>query len=213
MYSFIAATAAHLATRCVGVSMSVSPFEVGLSPSRKESRVPQLVPQHSNSRADLLLPLPSFGTNYPTKQKVGPSQPEVGPSHSHPSLSAYTRARGMDHSPPITLNAHPGIGRAIKRCPRMRAVAKPSKPKLDPRCQKWTLMSGHRREAYDASVVPPRRSQRLHPHPRHPSRRPTTQTAPLRPCTRRRAPRFVSAPLYLHLCTHYTAVAERYRLH
>ena len=143
LYSFIAATVAHLATRCVGVSMSVSPFEVGLSPSRKESRVPQLVPQHSNSRADLLLPLPSFGTNYPTKQKVGPSQPEVGPSHSHPSLSAYTRARGMDHSAPITLNANQGTRRAIKRCPPMRAVAKPSKPKLAPRSQKWPL--GHRR--------------------------------------------------------------------
>ena len=76
-------------------------------------------------------------------KKVGPSQPEVGPSHSHPSLSAYTRARGMDHSAPITLNANQGTRRAIKRCPPMRAVAKPSKPKLAPRSQKWPL--GHRR--------------------------------------------------------------------
>ena len=140
--------AAHLATRCVGVSMSVSPFEVGLSPSRKESGVPQLVPQHSNSRADLLLPLPSFGTNYPTKQKVGPSQPEVGPSHSHPSLSAYTRARGMDHSPPITLDAHHGTGRAINRFPSTRGVAKPSK-KLAPRRSKVAPQPPTR---HDASV-------------------------------------------------------------
>ena len=64
------------------------------------------------------------------------------PSHSHPSLSAYTRARGMDHSAPITLNANQGRRRATKRCPPMRAVAKPSKSKLAPRSQKWPL--GHR---------------------------------------------------------------------
>ena len=44
-----------------------------------------------------------------------------------------------------------------------------------------------------------RRFQRLHTHPRHPSRRPKTQTAPLQPCTRRRAPRSVPATLYPHL--------------
>ena len=49
----------------------------------------------------------------------------------------------MDHSAPITLNANQGTRRAIKRCPPMRAVAKPSKPKLAPRSQKWPL--GHRR--------------------------------------------------------------------
>ena len=73
----------------------------------------------------------------------GLHKPEVGPSNSHPSLSAYTRARGMDHSALITLNANQGTRRAIKRCPPMRAVAKPSKPKLAPRSQKWPL--GHRR--------------------------------------------------------------------
>ena len=49
----------------------------------------------------------------------------------------------MDHSAPITLNANQGTRHAIKRCPPMRAVAKPSKPKLAPRSQKWPL--GHRR--------------------------------------------------------------------
>ena len=49
----------------------------------------------------------------------------------------------MDHSAPITLNANQGRRRATKRCPPMRAVAKPSKPKLAPRSQKWPL--GHRR--------------------------------------------------------------------
>ena len=48
----------------------------------------------------------------------------------------------MDHSAPITLNANQGRRRATKRCPPMRAVAKPSKPKLAPRSQKWPL--GHR---------------------------------------------------------------------
>ena len=92
LYSFIAATAAHLATRCVGVSMSVSPFEVGLSPSRKESRVPQLVPQHSNSRADLFLPLPSFATNPQYHiSKVHPSQPKVHPPGTGTTASTHDR--------------------------------------------------------------------------------------------------------------------------
>ena len=81
-------------------------------------------------------------------KKVGPSQPEVGPSHSHPSLSAYTRARGMDHSPPITLDAHHGTGRAINRFPSTRAVAKPSK-KLAPRRSKVAPRPPTR---HDASV-------------------------------------------------------------
>ena len=60
-------------------------FRSWVVPSRKESRVPQLVPQHSNSRADLLLPLPSFGTNYPTNKKLALHSPKLAPLiHTHP---------------------------------------------------------------------------------------------------------------------------------
>ena len=57
---------------------------------------------------------------------------------------------------------------------------------LGARSQKWPLRPPTEVRCLG---VPPRRFQRLHTHPRYPPRRPKTQTAPLQPCTRRRAPR------------------------
>ena len=120
--------------------MGISPFDVGLFPSRKESRVPQ----HSNSRADLFLPLPSFATNPQYHiSKVHPSQPKVHPPGTGTTASTHDRTGCKADTTHTHPNAPASKTRPSIHTPGLLPSARRAPAKLTPGTQTSPLGPRH----------------------------------------------------------------------
>ena len=140
-------------------------------PSRKESRVPQ----HSNSRADLFLPLPSFATNYPTVTKSWPFTARSWPLSFTPIPERLYPCEGhgsqRTHHPqrkPRYKTRHQALPTHESRRKTLQTEVGPSVPKVAPRPPtRYDASVCHRDGSNGFTHIPgthlddPRRKQRL----------------------------------------------------